>query len=86
VQLAHSAGHVLEEIRESVASIQAANQQIVVAADRQTQLSEHINENITTVRSITENSTKAGARIASASQELSSLGAELNELIRHFTF
>lgn len=60
------------------------NQQIAAAAEEQSAVAEAINESVTRVRDIGEQSATATEQTASSSAELARLGVELQGLVGQF--
>ena len=84
VELAGQAGDALARITHSVSTIEQMNQQIAAAAEEQSAVAEAINESVTRVRDIGEQSAAASQQTATSSAELARLGGELQELVRQF--
>ena len=84
VELAGEAGDALGRITQAVSTIEQMNQQIAAAAEEQSAVAEAINESVTRVRDIGEQSASATQQTAASSAELARLGVELQELVRQF--
>ncbi|KFJ89690.1 methyl-accepting chemotaxis protein [Pseudomonas indoloxydans] len=84
VELAGEAGDALGRITQAVSTIEQMNQQIAAAAEEQSAVAEAINESVTRVRDIGEQSATATEQTAASSAELARLGVELQELVRQF--
>lgn len=84
VELAGEAGDALGRITQAVSTIEQMNQQIAAAAEEQSAVAEAINESVTRVRDIGEQSATAVEQTAASSAELARLGIELQELVRQF--
>jgi methyl-accepting chemotaxis protein len=84
VELAGEAGDALGRITQAVSTIEQMNQQIAAAAEEQSAVAEAINESVTRVRDIGEQSATASEQTAASSAELARLGVELQELVRQF--
>jgi methyl-accepting chemotaxis protein len=84
VELAGEAGDALGRITQAVSTIEQMNQQIAAAAEEQSAVADAINESVTRVRDIGEQSAAASEQTASSSAELARLGVELQELVRQF--
>ncbi|MDI6007548.1 methyl-accepting chemotaxis protein, partial [Pseudomonas sp. MDMC17] len=78
------AGDALGRITQAVSTIEQMNQQIAAAAEEQSAVAEAINESVTRVRDIGEQSATATEQTAASSAELARLGVELQELVRQF--
>ncbi|WP_417703256.1 methyl-accepting chemotaxis protein [Pseudomonas sp.] len=84
VELAGEAGDALGRITQAVSTIEQMNQQIAAAAEEQSAVADAINESVTRVRDIGEQSATASEQTAASSAELARLGVELQELVRQF--
>nr|WP_322941298.1 methyl-accepting chemotaxis protein [Pseudomonas sp. s4] len=84
VELAGEAGDALGRITQAVSTIEQMNQQIAAAAEEQSAVAEAINESVTRVRDIGEQSASATQQTAASSAELARLGVELQALVRQF--
>lgn len=84
VELAGQAGDALARITHAVSTIEQMNQQIAAAAEEQSAVAEAINESVTRVRDIGEQSAAASQQTAASSAELARLGGELQGLVRQF--
>jgi methyl-accepting chemotaxis protein len=84
VDLARATGQVLNEIRDSVASIHVMNLNITAAADQQTEASRQISTRLVRVRDIADESADNGIKTTEASVELSRLSGELTTLVQRF--
>jgi methyl-accepting chemotaxis protein len=84
VELAGEAGDALGRITQAVSTIEQMNQQIAAAAEEQSAVAEAINESVTRVRDIGEQSATASEQTAASSAELARLGVELQGLVRQF--
>ncbi|MEW6461427.1 MAG: methyl-accepting chemotaxis protein [Pseudomonadota bacterium] len=84
VELAGEAGDALGRITQAVSTIEQMNQQIAAAAEEQSAVAEAINESVTRVRDIGEQSATATEQTASSSAELARLGVELQGLVGQF--
>ena len=84
VELAGEAGDALGRITQAVSTIEQMNQQIAAAAEEQSAVAEAINESVTRVRDIGEQSAAASEQTAASSAELARLGVELQGLVRQF--
>ena len=84
VELAGEAGDALGRITQAVSTIEQMNQQIAAAAEEQSAVADAINESVTRVRDIGEQSAAASEQTAASSAELARLGVELQGLVRQF--
>lgn len=84
VELAGEAGDALGRITQAVSTIEQMNQQIAAAAEEQSAVAEAINESVTRVRDIGEQSATASEQTAASSAELARLGVELQGMVRQF--
>ncbi|TLX61956.1 methyl-accepting chemotaxis protein [Stutzerimonas nosocomialis] len=84
VTLAGEAGSALGRITDAVSTIEQMNQQIAAAAEEQSVVAETINESVTRVRDIGEQSATASHQIAGSSAELARLGGDLQGLVGRF--
>ena len=81
---ATSAGSSLESITSKVKSISQMNFQIATAAEEQSAVSEEINKNIVEISQIAEQSVAGSQQTASASNGLSGIAKELENLVTQF--
>jgi len=84
VNEAARAGASLEIITAAVGSISDMNIQIASAAEEQSCVAEEMNNNITSVNSISEQNATAATQTTSSSEELSRMAAHLQDLILRF--
>ncbi|MBF8779391.1 methyl-accepting chemotaxis protein [Pseudomonas fulva] len=84
VELARKAGASLGNITNTVASIQAMNQQIAAAAEQQGVVAEEISRSVLNVRDVSEQTAAASNETAASSVELARLGARLQTLVSEF--
>ncbi|WNW14437.1 methyl-accepting chemotaxis protein (plasmid) [Pseudomonas sp. DTU_2021_1001937_2_SI_NGA_ILE_001] len=84
VELSRKAGHSLGTITETVAGIQAMNQQIAAAAEQQSAVAEEISRSVINVRDISEQTASASEETAASSVELARLGGQLQTMVSHF--
>jgi len=81
---ANSAGQALEKITASISQINQRNLVIASAAEQQALVAREVDENLVTIRDLS-NQTAAGAtQTSAASQELSRLAVDLNGLVTRF--
>jgi len=74
----------LELISTSVTAIADANHQIATAADEQSNVTREIDERVTAISSLSEQTTKRSEEINKGNENVSQLGIELRELIKTF--
>jgi methyl-accepting chemotaxis protein len=84
VEAARQAGSSLDEINQSVSTIQQMSQQIATAAEEQTSVAEEINRSVSNIRDVAEQSAAATEETAATSVSLARLGGELQEQIARF--
>ncbi|BAP45980.1 methyl-accepting chemotaxis protein [Pseudomonas sp. StFLB209] len=84
VQLSRQAGDSLGSITQTVAGIQAMNQQIAAAAEQQSAVAEEISRSIINVRDVSEQTASASEETAASSVELARLGGQLQTMVSHF--
>jgi methyl-accepting chemotaxis protein len=81
---ATATGTSIERIARSVDEIKQYNNQIATASEQQTSVAEEINQNITSIRDVTDQSAASSNQAASSSSELAKLGCELQALVSRF--
>ncbi|PCM46201.1 methyl-accepting chemotaxis protein [Marinobacter sp. ANT_B65] len=81
---ATATGASIERITRSVEEIKQYNSQIATASEQQTSVAEEINQNITSIRDVTDQSAASSNQTASSSSELAKLGSELQALVSRF--
>ncbi len=79
-----AAGESLGVIAGEVSTISDMNTQIATAAEEQTAVAEEINLNITTITQIADQSADGARNTAQISEELVTLAAQLEELVKRF--
>ena len=84
VAFVSKAGESLNQITESVASINDMNTQIASAAEEQNAVAEEINRNISAISNISATSVGDAQQIANSSHALSALAVELKSLVNQF--
>ena len=84
VQQAAKAGDSLMSITQAVTTINDMNTQIASAAEEQHAVAEEINRNITNISEVAEMSAEGVHQSAAASDNLSHLSMQLNELVNRF--
>ena len=84
VEQAVKAGDSLEAITESAATINDMNNQISTSAKEQGSVASEINQSISVISEIGEQTSKGAQRTASASQEMAELASQLQALVGRF--
>ncbi|WXL28007.1 methyl-accepting chemotaxis protein [Ectopseudomonas mendocina] len=79
-----SAGRMLEQISNAVATINDMNAMIASAAEEQSSVAEEINRNITCVSQIAEETSDASRQNVATSTQLASLASQLQKLVQNF--
>ncbi|MCP3698988.1 MAG: methyl-accepting chemotaxis protein [Aliivibrio sp.] len=83
-ELAHQVNNALMGITESVNDITSLNTQVATAADEQTQVTNDINRNITTIHEIVNQNVTGITQSAAASHELSQLAEKQKQQLTYF--
>ena len=81
---ATATGTSIERITRSVDEIKQYNNQIATASEQQTSVAEEINQNVTSIRDVTDQSAASSHQTARSSLELARLGSELQALVSRF--
>ena len=81
---ATATGTSIERITRSVDEIKQYNSQIATASEQQTSVAEEINQNVTSIRDVTDQSAASSNQTARSSSELARLGSELQTLVSRF--
>jgi len=81
---ARNTGEAIKEIATAVEEIKQYNSQIATAAEQQTSVAEDINQNVTLIRDVSDQSATSAGQVASASNELSQLSEDLKQQISRF--
>ncbi len=84
VQHAASAGDALSTITQSINDINDMNTLIAAASEEQSAVTEEINKNIVAIRIAAEETTSAADNNNTASEELSKLSTDLQQLVAQF--
>ena len=84
LERATATGASIERITRAVEEIKQYNSQIATASEQQTSVAEEINQNITSIRDVTDQSASSSNQTASSSSELARLGSELQTLVSRF--
>ncbi|WP_417517690.1 HAMP domain-containing methyl-accepting chemotaxis protein [Marinobacter sp.] len=81
---ATATGASIGRITRAVEEIKQYNSQIATASEQQTSVADEINQNITSIRDVTDQSASSSNQTASSSSELARLGSELQTLVSRF--
>ncbi|EHJ05125.1 methyl-accepting chemotaxis protein [Marinobacter manganoxydans MnI7-9] len=84
LERATATGTTIERIARAVEEIKQYNSQIATASEQQTSVAEEINQNITSIRDVTDQSAASSNQTASSSSELARLGSDLQNLVARF--
>ena len=84
VEQAASAGEVLNQVNEKIGMIHNMNDQIAIAAEQQTSVSEEINRNINNISAVANRTTAGASQTSAACRELHELAAHLSSLVANF--
>lgn len=84
LEKAQSTGEQIMEITRAVEDISRLNSQIATAAEQQTAVAEDINQNVTLIRDVSEQSANDSTEVAAASHELARLGEGLQTQVARF--
>ncbi|WP_286803880.1 methyl-accepting chemotaxis protein [Marinobacter sp. UBA2498] len=84
LERATATGTTIERIARAVEEIKQYNSQIATASEQQTSVAEEINQNITSIRDVTDQSAASSNQTASSSSELARLGSDLQNLVSRF--
>jgi methyl-accepting chemotaxis protein len=84
VEQAKAAGKSLASITNAVENILQVNINIATATEEQSAVAEEINRNVVDIQEISEQTALGAEQIANSSTKLIRLGAELQDVVRHF--
>jgi methyl-accepting chemotaxis protein len=84
LEKAQSTGEQIMEMTRAVEDISRLNSQIATAAEQQTAVAEDINQNVTLIRDVSEQSANDSTEVAAASHELARLGEGLQTQVARF--
>jgi len=84
VEAANGARASLTTIATSVKTINDMNTQIAVASKEQSQVAEEMNRNVVNISDVAEVNARAAGQVASATEDLSRLAADLRQLVSQF--
>jgi len=79
-----TAGNALRAIADEVERINDMNTQIASAAEEQSTVAEEINRNVATISQVTDESAQGAEQNARASEDLSSLASDLQQMVARF--
>lgn len=81
---ARNTGEAIKDVATAVDEIKQYNSQIATAAEQQSSVAEDINQNVTLIRDVSDQSATSAGQVASASNELSRLGEDLKQQVSRF--
>lgn len=84
VEQAGKAGNSLEVIAGAVSTINSMNTQIAAAAEEQSTVAEAINRSVHSISDVTDQTVEGAQQTARASESLSSMAVELQQLLSQF--
>ena len=84
LERAELAGSTIREMAEAVEEIRQYNSQIATAAEQQTSVAEDINQNVTLIRDVGDQSAASTEQVSAASEELARLAEGLSTQIARF--
>ena len=84
VEQASKAGASLDAITQAVASIREMNSHMSESAQQQGQVAAEINQNLTNISVVAEQTTEGAGQLGQASDQLAGLATELQSLVGHF--
>jgi methyl-accepting chemotaxis protein len=84
LERAQLAGTAIQEMARGVEEIRQYNSQIATAAEEQSAVAEEINQNVTSIRDLGDQSAASTEQVASASEELARLAEGLNSQVARF--
>jgi methyl-accepting chemotaxis protein len=83
-KVAESAGFALDNIVQSVSTIKDLNTQIATASEQHSTVTEEIDKSVIRITEVSESAATGSSKTAEQSQELSTLGEQLNALVTQF--
>ncbi|MDH3762381.1 MAG: HAMP domain-containing methyl-accepting chemotaxis protein [Gammaproteobacteria bacterium] len=86
VASASNAGIALTEITASVNTISNMNMQIATASEQQSAVAVEISENVVSINAVADENARASNMLASSSENLAQIAAELREVVSHFKY
>lgn len=84
VEEVHGVRDRLEQLSESIRTIDQMTTQIASAAEEQSTVSEEINRNVQNISTVADESLSASGQVATASEQLSRLAADLRQRVERF--
>jgi len=84
LEVARSAGEALDAIARSISQISERNLVIASASEEQAQVAREVDRNLVNIRDLSLQTSAGANQTSAASQELSSLAINLNELVARF--
>ncbi|WP_375138216.1 methyl-accepting chemotaxis protein [Stutzerimonas azotifigens] len=86
LRIAEAAGQALQEITEAISQISERNLVIASASEEQAQVAREVDRNLVNIRDLAAHSSAGASQTNAASQDLSRLAVELNDLLNRFKF
>ena len=86
VDSASNAGAALTEITASVTTISNMNLQIATAFEQRSAVAVEISENVVSINAVADENAKASHNLASSSENLAQIAAELQDVVSHFKY
>ena len=83
--IAHEAGSAITHITHAISEINERNLMIATASEEQAQVARSVDQNLTSIRDLSMQSSSAASQTSIASSELSSLAVDLNKLVTRFS-
>ncbi|PYG01267.1 methyl-accepting chemotaxis protein [Thioalkalivibrio sp. ALE21] len=84
VEEVHGVRDRLEQLSQSIRTIDEMTTQIASAAEEQSTVSEEINRNVQNISTVADESFSASSQVATASEQLSRLASELRQRVERF--
>ena len=84
VEEVHGVRDRLQQLSESIRTIDEMTTQIASASEEQSTVSEEINRNVQNISTVADESLSASGQVATASEQLSRLAAELRQRVERF--
>ncbi|AVO55451.1 methyl-accepting chemotaxis protein [Ectopseudomonas mendocina] len=84
LEVAQAAGVALEQITQAIASINERNLVIASASEEQAQVAREVDRNLVNIRDLSMQTSAGANQTSAASQELSRLAVDLNNLVARF--
>jgi len=78
------AGEALQRISVSVQGITDRNTQIALASGQQTEVSDEVNQSLVSINDVSNRSSQDATKLASESEELSTLAKDLESIVKRF--